>query len=153
MAEEQAVADFLGEFARRLNGNNQVTIPAHFRTILPEEDQDKGFYLVQSNPQCLCLYTHSEISRQMAKAKGTMSRAKRRKITRRIQPVEMDGQGRIVIPSALKDAVGIEKDAIFVGNLDRIEIWEPGRLKRADEEPDAGTDEQVDEVMFDLFEG
>ena len=88
----------------------------------------------------------------MAKAKGTMSRAKRRKITRRIQPVEMDGQGRIVIPSALKEAVGIEKDAVFVGNLDRIEIWEPGRLKRADEEPDAGTDEQVDEVMFDLFE-
>ena len=74
--------DFLGEFQRRLNGNNQVTIPAHFRMIVPEEDREKGFYLVRSNPNCLCLYTHSEISVNMWQAKAVMSKAKRRKIRR-----------------------------------------------------------------------
>ena len=98
---------FLGEVKHRLNAKNQVTIPARFRSVLPEDERRNGFYLVRSNPDCLYLYTHSEISERMNQAKAVMRPANRRQITRRITPVDMDSQGRIVIPDEVRKAVGI----------------------------------------------
>ena len=39
--------------------------------------------------------------------------------------VQLDSQGRIVIPQFLKDKVGLDKNALFLGVESRVEIWEP----------------------------
>jgi len=141
---------FLGEVTHRLNAKNQVTIPARFRSVLPEDERKNGFYLVRSNPDCLYLYTHSEISERINQAKAVMRPANRREITRRITPVDMDSQGRIVIPDEVRKSVGIRKELVVIGNADRIEIWSPANLERVTRE--AATDKQVEETMRDLFE-
>lgn len=38
-------------------------------------------------------------------------------------PIEEDSQGRFVLPQALKDYAGIEKNVVIKGVIDRIEIW------------------------------
>lgn len=38
-------------------------------------------------------------------------------------PIEEDSQGRFVLPQALKDYAGIEKNIVIKGVIDRIEIW------------------------------
>lgn len=43
--------------------------------------------------------------------------------------VEFDALGRIVIPDYLKRYGGIEKDVVFIGVLNRIEIWSEKRWK------------------------
>ncbi len=88
----------------------------------------------------------------MKLASTLMTPAKRRHVTRNIHPVEMDTQGRILVPAKLKEAVGIENDVTFIGNADRIELWASERLRRLDEETAAGDDQQIREVMHDLFE-
>ena len=36
---------------------------------------------------------------------------------------ELDKQGRILVPSTLREFAGLEKDVVLTGNLNRIEVW------------------------------
>ena len=40
---------------------------------------------------------------------------------------EMDKQGRILIPSKLREHAGLDKDIVFVGVLNKVEIWSKER--------------------------
>ena len=54
--------------------------------------------------------------------------------------VELDRQGRIVVPASLRELAGLEGDAVIVGARDHAEIWAPTRwddYRRAMEAPDA----------------
>src|SRR5262245_9145904 len=48
--------------------------------------------------------------------------------------VELDAQGRVVLPASLRDFAGLKGDAVVVGALDHIELWEPTRWAAAAEE-------------------
>jgi MraZ protein len=41
--------------------------------------------------------------------------------------VELDGQGRLVVPASLRKFAGLKSEAVVVGALDHIELWEPSR--------------------------
>jgi MraZ protein len=41
--------------------------------------------------------------------------------------LDLDRQGRILIPSGLRDYAGLERDAVVVGMHSFIEIWNPER--------------------------
>ena len=41
----------------------------------------------------------------------------------RAEVVQMDKQGRIMIPQKMRDAVGIDKDVIVKGSMTKFEIW------------------------------
>ena len=43
---------------------------------------------------------------------------------------EVDRQGRILLPSVLREFAGIEKDAVLVGVGSRIEIWNKDKWLR-----------------------
>lgn len=46
--------------------------------------------------------------------------------------MKMDDNGRISIPKKLLQLVGVEKELIFAGGLDRFHVWEPGRYAAFD---------------------
>jgi MraZ protein len=55
--------------------------------------------------------------------------------------VELDGQGRILLPAGLRTWAGIAGEAIVVGAVERVELWAPGRwtayrAAQAVDEPD-----------------
>ncbi len=45
--------------------------------------------------------------------------------------VELDGQGRVVLPAGLREFAGLKSDAVVVGARDHIELWEPDALGSA----------------------
>jgi MraZ protein len=51
----------------------------------------------------------------------------KRMIGRDSTQVQVDKQGRILLPDAMAQAAGIVDRAVFVGLLDRFEIWNPER--------------------------
>ena len=38
-------------------------------------------------------------------------------------------QGRILVPSHLKEAASLEGTVVLSGNIDRVELWNPGRYR------------------------
>ena len=53
--------------------------------------------------------------------------------------VELDKQGRILIPAKLREKIGLGKEVVLAGNLEKVEIWNKDDWDRmmSDEDMDA----------------
>ena len=60
--------------------------------------------------------------------------------------MEVDKQGRILIPSVLREFAALEKDVVFVGVGSRIEIWN----RAGWDESISGYDDDMDEVAENM---
>ena len=141
---------FFGHFHHRLNAKNQVTVPASFRRLLPE---DEKLNVARWDRDCLYLLTQAETVTLMERMheRGGSGPGFHRILASRITPVDMDAQGRIVIPAEFKKAVGIDADVAFVGNAERIEVWAFDRWQEFEAEHQGEYEEKLGEVMGDLF--
>jgi MraZ protein len=119
---------FKGSYRHRIDGKGRLPVPAAFRRALA----DGGGPTVVVTPldQCLAAYPAHEWSRlesQLA-ALPPFSRpvkALSRLISSRAHECALDGQGRILLPAALRTAAGLGREAVVAGVLNRFEIWEP----------------------------
>ena len=118
---------FYGEFKHTLDSKQRIIIPAKFRDVLKEHCVER-FFVTRGLDKCLFMFAEDELKTQEQKFKS-MSFTKResRKFNRlyfsgacEIVP---DKQGRILIPSYLKDYAGIKKEVYIIGVSNRIEIW------------------------------
>ena len=121
---------FYGGSESRLSPKGQVTIPAQFRNPLPNEELKRGFVLVQGQAACLYLYTHShfEVVKNNARTYFVESgnREAFRTFMEEAAAIDLDPQGRFVIPGVLREKAGLSgPDVLFVGLDNRIEIWNP----------------------------
>lgn len=57
--------------------------------------------------------------------------------------VTLDKQGRILIPAKLRKSAGLEKDLVFVGMINRVEIWD----KDTFEAQTLGSEMSMEEAM------
>ena len=52
------------------------------------------------------------------------------------QPARLDSQGRVVVPSLLREGAAMSGEVVVSGRLDHLEVWNHERLReRFDEEP------------------
>lgn len=119
---------FYGNYEHSLDGRGRVAVPAVYRREL----QDGGV-LRPSPDGCLELYTpegfEQETRRRLGEA-GTERRGDRRR--RRgffpvAFPVELDRQGRIVIPQEMREEAGLDGRVTLIGLGDYIEVWSHAR--------------------------
>ena len=54
-----------------------------------------------------------------------------------------DSQGRITIPKSLLEVAGLTNDAVIIGMLKQIEIWDPGELEKKSSDDEQLTEEQL----------
>lgn len=125
---------YYGCAENKLNTKGQVAIPARFRAALPEEEQNRNFVILRGEPNCLYMYTHrqfavvKENARQVARETGDS--AFFRAFMAEACAVDLDTQGRFVLPQHLMTLVGLAGPGVkFVGVDDRIEIWDPARYE------------------------
>ena len=60
-----------------------------------------------------------------------------------ISEVKTDTQGRIAIPTKLRDEIGLEREAVVIGVINRLEIWIPSEWNRIEEEHESELTESV----------
>lgn len=116
---------FLGRYRHSLDKKGRLTIPARFRDLLRE-----GAYLVQGFDRNLMVLTppvFQQIYRRVNALSMTdpVARQLKRLIFSAASPVEVDSAGRILIPPYLREAVGLDGEAVIVGVGDYFEIWPP----------------------------
>ena len=80
--------------------------------------------------QCVALYPSSSWQRLEDELRRLppfhrQSKALARHLASRAADCGLDGQGRILLPPALRAAAGLVRESVVVGVIDRIEVWAP----------------------------
>ena len=70
-----------------------------------------------------------------------------RRITSQATEVGPDKQGRILVPAWLQEAADLKGSVMVIGALDRIEIWNPSVLAKAE----SGRDDDFSELAPKIF--
>lgn len=117
---------FMGEFDHTIDAKGRIIMPSKFREELGDD-----FVITQGLDGCLFVYPQNEwksFSEGLSKLPGTKeARQLQRYFFAMAAACEADKQGRILIPAKLRESVGLEKDIVFVGVLNKIEIWSKER--------------------------
>ena len=136
---------FTGEYNHTIDPKGRLIVPAKFR-----EELGEAFMITNGNDGCLNIYPQKAWETFLEKLQLLTNTEKKRKIVRsfvsKANSVELDKQGRILIPTALRGYAGLEKDVVLAGAIDKIEIWDK---KRWDEQ--TGTDD-IDAITESLAE-
>jgi MraZ protein len=119
-------AVFKGTYHHRVDAKGRLPVPAAFRRLLGDE----GLVVVTLLDQCLAVYSPSEWARLEAQLAALPAfskpvKALTRLLASRAADCEIDVQGRILLPPALRAAAGLGRDAVVVGVLNRFEVWSP----------------------------
>jgi len=116
---------FIGEFEYRVDEKGRIPIPPKFRT---EELKKDGMVLSPGMEKCITIYPISEWQKLAdSLTTGPIIPSKLRKLNRAIFAtafnLEMDGQGRITIPSQLRQYAGISDEVVIAGGNTYFELW------------------------------
>ncbi|MGI6088902.1 division/cell wall cluster transcriptional repressor MraZ [Bilifractor porci] len=122
---------FMGEFNHNIDAKGRLIIPSRFREELGENS-----VLTRGMDGCLSIYPQEAwkaFEEKLASLPLTSKDARTftRFFVSGATPCELDRQGRILVPSTLREYAGLEKDVILAGNLDRIEIWSKSRWEKS----------------------
>ena len=103
-------------------------MPPPFRRALRDPGADHVVLTVLD--QCLAAYPPAEWARleeQLASlpAFSKPVKALTRALASRAVDCTVDGQGRVLLPPALRAAASLSKEAVVVGVLNRFEVWSP----------------------------
>ena len=115
---------FMGEYNHTIDAKGRLIIPSKFREALGNE-----FIVTKGLEGCLFVFERYEFDTFMDSLSGNRSdlEANVRKIKRFFisgaQEVEVDKQGRILVPSVLREHAALLKDVVFAGVGGHIEIW------------------------------
>ena len=129
---------FRGEAENKVDNKGRVSIPAAFRRILEEGDPDWSSGLNPNlvivygrrNRKCLEGYSIGSIEIVDNLVSNLPRYSKEREILERLLNsqslyIQLDENGRIILPLKLRKLVEIQTTAVFVGMGEKFQIWNP----------------------------
>jgi len=136
-----------GNYLATVDEKGRVKIPADFLAELRR--LGTRFYVTSTAGECARVYpmrVWETIEKKLAKL-STHNRAKQKFLARANyfgQVVELDGQGRILIPPVLRESAEMKGEVIVQGELTFLEIWNHSRfLEQLNRNPITAEDEQA----------
>jgi MraZ protein len=113
---------FFGEFEHTIDDKGRLTIPARFRDELADE-----VFVSRGLDGCLFVYPPDSWEALVEKV-ATLPLSKRdaRYFSRLIcsgSECKLDKQGRILLPSSLREYAAIKSEVVIIGVNSRLEIW------------------------------
>ena len=135
---ENYMRRFRGEAENKVDAKGRISIPAPFRRILEEGDPDWSSSLNPNlvivygrrNRKCLEGYSLRSIEIVDNLISNLPRYSNEREILERLLnsqsvQVQLDENGRIILPLKLRKLVDIESTAMFVGMGEKFQIWHP----------------------------
>jgi MraZ protein len=127
--EGSRVPLFSGKYYYTVDPKGRVIIPAPFREIISNNYSTKLYITNAPFERCLSIYPLEEWNKlqDVVKTKPKSDKAIkyfRRRVIASAIDIEIDKQGRVLIPAALREDARINTDVVIVGQLESIEIWD-----------------------------
>jgi MraZ protein len=117
---------FRGNHPTRVDEKGRLKVPAEFKRVI-DEKYNSQFYITSLDGKVAQLYPFEEWERieQKLAALSTYNPTKKKFLARVNywgQTVEMDGQGRLLMPQLLRDSAQIKGEVAVTGNLTFLEV-------------------------------
>jgi len=144
------MSSFVGDYTCKADSKCRVVVPSSFRKVMTASGQ--SLFVLRKNvfEKCIDMYPMEEWEKMMMGLKGRLNRFNARHVAflrefcRGTQEVEMDANGRILLPRKMLEEAGIGKEMVLAAQDTMIQIWdaeiyeqvavEPGELGRLAEE-------------------
>ena len=126
---------FVSTFTNRIDAKGRVSIPAPFRAVLERDGYAGGIYCY---PSLDAPALDGGGERLAQKIDGLLAGLPDYSDERDelsvalygdVQILSIDGDGRIVLPQALRSHAGIAAEITFVGLGDKFQMWAPERFE------------------------
>jgi MraZ protein len=132
---------FIGEFKHSIDDKGRVAIPAKFR-----ETFKIGAIVTRGLDRCLFVFEKKEWDALAEKIKSLpISQANSRAFSRLMlggaMEVNLDVQGRILLPDYLREYSGLQKQAVIAGLYNRLEIWDEESWRKYKEKTEASSED------------
>jgi MraZ protein len=116
---------FLGEYAHTIDDKGRLTLPAKYRTELAA-----GVVVTRGLDKCLFVFPMDEWKKLAEKVSAlpitdVSAREFRRQLFSGADDVELDKQGRVLLPQYLREYAGLNGNVIVAGLNTHMEIWAP----------------------------
>ena len=151
---------WLGSSDLTLDGKNRVVIPRRFQAGLDRDRDPDGrttAIITRGFEGCLFVFAERTFEQLLERMKtqafeGPSERKMQRLFFSGSHHCALDSAGRLLIPDKLRKLVGIAKDVVLVGVIDRLEIW-PRERWEAFESESAEDFDELDQVLFGSADG
>lgn len=131
---------FMGHAPAKVDEKGRIKVPNAFRKVI-EQQYGSDCFITSFEGEKALIYPMAvwlDFQGRLSKVPST-SRAKAKLLERANyfgQLVEMDSQGRLLVPSILRSVAGIAEDVVVIGNQDHLIVWNDKTIqKRLTEEP------------------
>jgi MraZ protein len=123
---------FVGDHTHAVDTKNRVAIPSSFRRSFPTGTDDR-VVLLRGASGCIEAHVRPEWRVHVTRLRNLDLYNEQDLVLRRLwlpgaNEIELDGQGRVLLPKKLTDLAGIGAEARFVGLGPFFEIWSPARF-------------------------
>jgi len=140
---------FIGEYHFTIDSKGRIAIPAKLRTGF----LNKGV-ITRGLDNCLFLFTINDWDQMAEKIKTLpISQANSRAFSRLMlagaMEVELDSQGRILIPDYLRKYAKLNKKIVLAGVYSRLEVWDEEEWAKYKEKTEKES-EDIAEKLSDL---
>ena len=113
---------FMGEYNHTVDTKGRIIVPSKLR-----EELGETFVVTVGLDGCLFVYPNSEWEQFVEQLKTLPGKDHGRKLQRYFMSLaadcELDKQGRVLIPAKLRELAGLDKDVVFAGVINKIELW------------------------------
>jgi MraZ protein len=137
---------FRGNHPTRVDEKGRLKVPAEFKRVIDEKYAAR-FYITSLNGKVAQIYPFEEWERieQRLAALSNFNPTKKKFLTRSNywgQAVEMDAQGRLLLPQLLRDAAALKGDVAVLGYLNHLEVQSMEAVSKEVAEPFTADDEK-----------
>ena len=120
---------FSGKYYYTIDPKGRVIIPSPFREIIFTNYSTKLYITNDVFDKCLHIYPQEEWSKLEEKVRPLPKSQEEvkffmRRVIASAQEVELDKQGRILVPAAHRQDVALNAEIVIVGQIDKIELWD-----------------------------
>lgn len=119
---------FRGLSSGQIDSKGRITVPANYRTQMMEEANGSLVVTIDPEQRILLLYPFPAwqmIEEKLENLPSFQPAARRiqRLLIGHATELELDRQGRILLPPLLRDYADLDKNVMLVGQGKKIEIW------------------------------
>ncbi|MBR8538059.1 division/cell wall cluster transcriptional repressor MraZ [Carboxylicivirga sediminis] len=145
---------FIGDFVCKPDAKGRVVLPSLFKKVMSEANQSSFVVRKDLFDNCLVLIPQDEWQKevQLLESKLNSFRQKDKRLKRALYrstaEVNLDGNGRFLVPKRLMEMVDVNGEVVLLGVGSTIELWSRQQL-----EEDGLSGDELGELAEELLGG